>query len=81
MINADGTGRHSLAMEGGQPTWSPDGTKIAFATNRTGISVVNADGTGYTEVTHADDVFPEWSPDGSRIAFARSGRVNAGLSG
>ena len=71
VINSDGTGLHSLAVGGGHPTWSPDGAHIAFATNRPGISVINADGTGYAEVTHANDAFTEWSPDGSRIAFAR----------
>jgi TolB protein len=71
VINSDGTGLRSLAVGGGHPTWSPEGAHIAFDTNGSGISVINADGTGYTDLTDANDAFPEWSPDGSRIAFAR----------
>jgi TolB protein len=48
--------------------------KIAFTSTRDGnkeIYVVNADGSGETNLTnHLDDDFdPEWSPDGQRIAF------------
>jgi len=56
------------------PVWSPDGSKIAFASNKNGnwdIFVVNADGTNLTQLTDspANEVDPTWSPDGSMIAF------------
>ena len=56
------------------PSWSPDGTKIAFGTNRDGngeIYVMNADGSNLTNLTNnaADDSNPSWSPDGTKIAF------------
>jgi len=49
--------------------------KIAFTSNRTGnpeIYVMNADGSGQTNVSHGPGDFNgpgAWSPDGSRIAF------------
>src|SRR6266487_2889125 len=54
--------------------WSPDGTRIAFRTQRDGndeIYVMNADGTGQTRLTNnpAYDMSPSWSPDGTHIAF------------
>jgi Tol biopolymer transport system component len=57
------------------PAWSPDGTKIAFATNRDGnyeIYTMNPDGTGPTRLTNntSSDYEPAWSPDGTKIAFA-----------
>jgi Tol biopolymer transport system component len=56
------------------PAPSPDGTKIAFTSDRDGnyeIYVMNADGTGATRLTTnaAMDVGPTWSPDGRKIAF------------
>jgi len=56
------------------PVWSPDGTKIAFVTNRNGfydIYVMNADGSGLTKLTtnNHDANYPAWSPDGTKIAF------------
>src|SRR6266545_4958061 len=80
VIDADGTDGHVLAtLEGelqnpGAPTWSPDGSMLAFAIN--GIYVVNADGTDLRLVTRYEgertcaDLEPSWSPDGSSIAFA-----------
>jgi TolB protein len=49
------------------PTWSPDGMKLAFASNRSGnfdIWVVNADGSGLHRLTTdpADEGSPAWSP-------------------
>src|SRR3954447_16673824 len=57
------------------PTWSPDGSKIAFASFRDlgneEIYVMNADGTNQTRLTSSSgaDAEPSWSPDGSKIAF------------
>jgi hypothetical protein len=65
-----------------QPSWSPDGTKIAFTSDRSGnpdIWVMNADGTSPVQVTDnpAADSKPAWSPDGSTIAFVteRDGNI------
>ncbi len=58
--------------------------KIAFGRSdqfSSGISVINADGTGEVNVTNNFDEFPTWSPDGLKIAFARqdSGNSNADI--
>ncbi len=56
------------------PAWSPDGTRIAFVSNRAGpfdVYVMNADGSGQARLTFEtlDAHHPAWSPDGTRIAF------------
>ncbi len=56
------------------PDWSPDGSKIAFQSNRTGhndIFIMNADGTNLVQLTHDryDNKKPSWSPDGTRLTF------------
>jgi Tol biopolymer transport system component len=58
------------------PTWSPDGSRIAFASRpRDGsdadIYVIDAGGNNARRVlgTPAHDGHPSWSPDGERIAF------------
>jgi len=62
------------------PAWSADGTKIAFASGRSGSSdiyVMNADGTGTTQLTSTkqNDTHPTWSPNGAAIAFTRDGDI------
>jgi Tol biopolymer transport system component len=59
------------------PVWSPDGTRIAFVSERDGnqeIHVINADGTGERRLTvnevGQDDRSPAWSPDSKKLAFA-----------
>jgi Tol biopolymer transport system component len=56
------------------PSWSPDGAKIAFESDRGinhAIYVMNANGTNPVFVgnTTGDDFDPNWSPDGTRIVF------------
>jgi dipeptidyl aminopeptidase/acylaminoacyl peptidase len=63
------------------PQWSPDGTRLAFVSNRTGkeyeenrntdVWVINASGGKPTKISDHDeaDNQPRWSPDGKWIAF------------
>ncbi len=54
------------------PRWSPDGTRIAFASNSSGqvqIYTIQPDGSNLTQVTTGGGDWPTWSPDSSTIAF------------
>jgi hypothetical protein len=78
----DGTNMMRLTMAEGmddQPVWSPDGTRIAFRSVRSGqrdIWVMGANGSGQTNLTNdflpaaSNEDNPAWSPDGSRIAYS-----------
>lgn len=96
VANPDGSGTINVSQAAGtdsaHPSWSPDGTKLAFASNLTGkydIFIVYVDGTGLTNLTSGTDVMfdasvPVWSPDGTRIAFTSQGllwSMNANGSG
>ncbi len=57
-----------------RPAWSPDGTRIAFHSARSGnndVWVMNSDGGNQGQLTDdpGDDRRPAWSPDGAWIAF------------
>ena len=78
VMDADGTNQTRLTFNqdfDGGISWSPDGSRLAFHSDRDGdhdIYVIDADGGGLTRLTDNDwsDISPAWSPDGSRIAFA-----------
>jgi Tol biopolymer transport system component len=59
-----------------EPSWSPDGSRIVFATGESDLSqdvyVMNADGSDVRRLTDWEglDFAPVWSPDGRWIAFA-----------
>ncbi len=66
-----------------EPSWSPDGTKIAFQGYDKGyfhIWTINADGSGLTQLTSGsyDDREPSWNSDGGSIVFSsdRSGNYD-----
>lgn len=65
------TNNHAMDCE---PVWSPDGSRIAFWSNRDGgkeIYVMDANGANVKRLTNnvTDDVNPAWSPDGSKLLF------------
>ncbi len=80
VMNADGSGQTRLTESWSwdeNPSWSPDGLRVAFSSHRAGegrwaINVINADGFGHSQLSGnpVDERQPSWSPDGLRIAFS-----------
>jgi len=71
----DSTGHVIDTTSNFHPVWSPDGTKIAFASTRDTnpeIFVMDPNGSNVVRLTNdsAADAQPAWSPDGTKIAFA-----------
>ncbi len=66
--------------ENGQLTWSPDGGRLAFVSNRgdhSFVTIFTSDSTplAYLAPSTSRDFSPVWSPDGTQIAYVRvSGR-------
>ena len=76
-VNPDGSAPQQLTSPTSPvvdlaPSWSPDGTRIAFhriSGASQDIYLVNADGTGEMLLT-TGGTYPTWSPDGIELAFA-----------
>ena len=73
----------STRFESG-PQFSPDGSKIAFESTRTGVYEVwmcRKDGGGLIQLTHFNSHTgtPRWSPDGQQIAFDSRAGGNADI--
>lgn len=82
MYVAAGDGSNVRPLKGApvgsfNPTWSPDGSQIAFAIRdeyETSIAVVGIDGKGFRKLASSTNEVnfhwvPDWSPDGSWILF------------
>ena len=81
VMDADGGNQQRLTnnrKNDWEPSWSPDGRRIAFASDRRGnfenyeIYVMDADGENQRKLTNnrRHDNSPSWSPNGKRIAFS-----------
>ena len=88
VMDADGGNQRRLTNNPASdyaPSWSPDGKRIAFESDRKGdlvkfdIYVMDADGGNQQKLTNhrAWDGSPSWSPDGERITFYSSREGNA----
>ena len=84
VMDADGGNPQNLTNDpnsDGSPSWSPDGKRIVFSSDRDEnrdrnrenfeIYVMDADGNNQQRLTDNDfyDLHPSWSPDGKRIVF------------
>lgn len=81
VINSDGSDLRWVANEYpigiyDDPTWSPDGHRIAFtlyfmSESDNEIYIANVDGSDLKRITYDDqwNNSPAWSPDGQKIAF------------
>ncbi|HEV8682663.1 MAG TPA: DPP IV N-terminal domain-containing protein [Actinomycetota bacterium] len=86
-MRADGTDVRPLTKDPGRrsdPSWSPDGTRLAFDSDRDGdfeIYVLDLATGEERQVTDdpADDVSPAWSPDGTKLAFVSQRDGNTDL--
>lgn len=86
VMNSDGSSVGKLTSvdtaDSYQAAWSPDGTKIAFGSNRDGngeVYVMDPNGANVVRLTTnaAEDGQPAWKPDGTKIAFVSNRDGNA----
>jgi len=70
----------SLSGYDGSAVWSPDGSRLAFNSDRRGafdLYTMTSDGRDQRQLTHHEGsggsaAYPRWSPDGSKIVFNAS---------
>lgn len=87
IMNADGTNQHQITHLAGAsfaPAFTPDGTRLIFASNdrqpttdNFDLYLVNLDGSGLERVTYSPgfNAFPMFSPDGKTLVWESSRRA------
>ena len=88
VVDADGNGLRNVTTLPGphhalSPSWSPDGSRLAYVTTEWDIWIVNADGTGNHRITNdvALQESVDWSPDGSLLVYNEHQIVDHLLTG
>jgi Tol biopolymer transport system component len=77
LVNADGTNLRQLTDDGFNdrwPAWAPDGSGVAFYSNRSGkyeiwFSTPSGQLRPLTDAAQHSPLYPIWSPDGTRMLF------------
>jgi TolB protein len=72
MMNRDGSNQHLFYSNGWDPTWSPDSSKILFATtvgDKPQLAILNMDVSNFIQVTDVQFLRgrSDWSGDGKYI--------------
>ena len=68
--NGSGAETFDLPDVGSDPRWSPNRSRIVYASEYDGIRVINADGTGHRVLSSGGyHVQPKWSPDGTKVGY------------
>jgi len=79
VLNPDTGERWRVNDFGHMPTWSPDGSTVAFVTSDHVFSIAS-DGTGLIQLADSDRWwFPDWSPDGQSLAWCTTVGDNRGV--
>ncbi len=85
LVHANGSDPHAVTSIGAlsiSAAWSPNGTRIAFSSNKggstLGLYTIGVSGRGLhllTSFPAVDAITPAWSPDGKTIAFSADGAI------
>jgi len=71
VVNADGTGSHSLegTVDASGPKWSPDGKRIAFIDSNGRVALISPEGVAVSTPIKIEAAGVSWSPDSSKLAY------------
>lgn len=81
-IQSDGSGKTTLISTGTDPSWSSDGSQIAYVDPTNGVMVADDDGTNAHSLgAGSTSAQPTFSDDGTRVAYEKAGDLWSSLAG